>query len=426
MITKTEASELILYNSYTGAIAVYDQNETHQVKKALANDDKCELLIKEHLVQQGFLVANDVDEKRRATFLHQTMHRANSLHLVILPTEACNFRCTYCYEDFPRGKMTDQAKQGLINFIHKQGKFLNHLTVSWFGGEPLLGFDVITELSQVFLQVASKYEFSYSAEIATNGYLLTSEKCKILLQNGIKQFMVTVDGEANEHNKRRKLANDEGTYSTIINNLKNIKKIEDDFEITIRTNFDEASLNSIPNHILEMKALFGDDQRFKTYFRPVARWGGKNDECLPVCDQKTVDQKIWEFTEKAIEVGLPMSSLVAGSLQPTASVCYAAKPNSFVVASDARLYKCTLAFEDEDNQIGNLNEDGSMTIDYDKLAKWTTSGEETDEHCQSCFFRPACQGNHCPYYRKTTGQRPCSHEKRQIKKVLELIVKECF
>ncbi|MCT8140462.1 radical SAM protein [Anaerobacillus sp. CMMVII] len=424
VVTETEAKELLIYNSYTGAIALFDIEEAEVVRKVLANILDIDGVLEEQLVTHGFLVSNEVDEKARATFLHQSLHRNDSLHLVILPTEACNFRCTYCYENFPRGKMTESAIEGLKSYIQKQGKSLNQLTVSWFGGEPLLAADVVNELSTVFLEVANRHKINYSAEIATNGYLLTKELFQQMLANGIRQFMITIDGQADDHNKKRKLANGEATFQQIIDNLSDIKEIEGDFEITLRTNFDEENLKRIPEFILGLKELFGDDPRFKPFFRPVSRWGGTNDECLAICDQRTVDQKIWEFSERAIDAGLSMSSLITATLQPTASVCYAAKPNSFIVASNGSLHKCTLAFDDEDNQLGNLNRDGTLQIDYDKLAKWTTSGEETDENCQSCFFRPACQGNHCPYYRKTTGDRPCSHEKRNIKKVLRLIAKE--
>ncbi|OIJ13785.1 radical SAM/SPASM domain-containing protein [Anaerobacillus arseniciselenatis] len=423
VVSETDLGELIVYNSYSGAIALFDKEEAEKVHGLLTKGASGETHLEQQLVQQGFLVSSEIDEKRRATFLHQTMHRTDSMHLVILPTESCNFRCTYCYEDFPRGKMTEKAKQGLKNYVQQQGKYLKQLTVSWFGGEPLLADDVINELSETFLQVANEQDFVYSAEVATNGYLLTKDRFEQLLKNGVQQVMVTIDGNEVEHNQRRKLANGEGSFATIFENLRSLKEVEGDFEITLRTNFDEESLAAMPDFISSLKANFGDDPRFKTYFRPVARWGGKNDECLPVCDRNTIDEKIWEFTEKAIEEGLPMSALIAGSLQPTASVCYAAKPNSFIIASDAQIFKCTLAFDAEENQLGTLEEDGTLNIDYDKVALWTTSGEETDENCQSCFFRPACQGNHCPFYRKATGDRPCSHEKRQIKKVLSLIAK---
>ena len=39
------------------------------------------------------------------------------LELIILPTEKCNFRCTYCYEDFELGKMPEAVQRGIENLI---------------------------------------------------------------------------------------------------------------------------------------------------------------------------------------------------------------------------------------------------------------------------------------------------------------------
>lgn len=106
---------------------------------------------------------------------------------------------------------------------------------------------------------------------------------------------------------------------------------------------------------------------------------------------------------------------------PGGSVCYAAKPHSLAVGADGKLYKCTCALDEEVNRIGRLLPDGSVAIDYDKLALWVGSGDDKDPVCRSCFYRPSCQGNHCPLYRMKTGLRPCPFEKRKIRKVLSLI-----
>jgi sulfatase maturation enzyme AslB (radical SAM superfamily) len=38
----------------------------------------------------------------------------DQLHLVVMPTEACNFRCTYCYEDFRYTRMEPEVVRGLV------------------------------------------------------------------------------------------------------------------------------------------------------------------------------------------------------------------------------------------------------------------------------------------------------------------------
>ena len=63
--------------------------------------------------------------------------------LIILPTEKCNFRCTYCYEDFLIGKMPPAIERGVKALIDRRSDSLDRLEISWFGGEPLLAADVV-------------------------------------------------------------------------------------------------------------------------------------------------------------------------------------------------------------------------------------------------------------------------------------------
>src|SRR5436853_5308192 len=50
--------------------------------------------------------------------LEQLRHfRSNYLDLIILPTEACNFRCTYCYETFENKKMPRPVVTGIKSLI---------------------------------------------------------------------------------------------------------------------------------------------------------------------------------------------------------------------------------------------------------------------------------------------------------------------
>lgn len=415
---------LVLYNSYSGAIASFSAEERKRVLSWLhpgEADMEPDHEIYKELREHGFLVSADTDELRRAQFLHQSMHQLDAMHLVLLVTEACNFRCNYCYEYFPRGNMRSEVIKGLMAYIEQRAKTLNVLNISWHGGEPLLAPRVIEQLSESFIEVCDKYDVVYHAEISTNGYYLTRELFEQLLDLHIDRYMITLDGPAEVHNARRGLFGGGDTYERIVSNLLSLKQVDRPFEINIRVNFDNSNLEAVHSFIPELRDLFGDDERFAVYFRPVGCMGGENDLTLPVCDARTKDKEIWALNEEAIQAGLPVSSFIKDILLPTGAICYAAKPNSMVVGSDGRLYKCSVAFEQENNQLGRIHEDGTLDVDMDKLALWTTSGEETDANCQACFFRPSCQGNHCPLYRMRTGNRPCSYEKRQIKQVLRTI-----
>ncbi|MDQ0201530.1 radical SAM/SPASM domain-containing protein [Neobacillus ginsengisoli] len=425
-ISHADNGDLILYNSYSGAIVSFSVEEKQEVMSALKREglpgDLSDLL--QPLADAGFLVPENIDEERRASFLHQSLHRTDTMHLIVMPTEACNFRCTYCYQTFPYGKMKQEVREGLKRHIEQKAGSLQHLNISWFGGEPMLALDVIQELSESILKTVNQHDISYTAEMSTNGYLLTSEAFRSLLNWNVRRYMITLDGMADIHDSRRFLTGGGKTFARIIENLKAIQQINENYEIYIRINFDEANLDEIPRFLKYIGSLFSNDPRFQIFCRPVGRWGGANDGDLPICDNRTAETKIWEFSEFGLNQGLNMSSIIESALMPTGSVCYAAKPHSFAVGADGQLYKCTCSLDEEFNKVGTLFSNGSMEIDYDKMALWVTSGEEKDSVCQSCFYRPSCQGNHCPLYRLRTGKRPCSYEKRKIKRVLGLIYKQ--
>ncbi|UOF91856.1 radical SAM protein [Fodinisporobacter ferrooxydans] len=424
VISRAVTGELILYNSYTGAIVSVPPEEKRDVLAALhrqdvLNGESSEAL--EVLKESGFLVPDQADEDLRAKFLHQSQHRTDLLHLIVLPTESCNFRCVYCYQKFPNTKMGDSTKNGLKRFVEEKARKLSVLSISWFGGEPLLYPEIIGELSESFLETSAKYGLNYTAEMSTNGYYLTDDVFQQLLKWQIKRFMITIDGPEQIHDKRRSLYGGGKSFARILENLKTIQHLDGEFQIDIRVNFDMDNLAEIPKLIQLLGGLFSGDERFQIFFRPVGRWGGLNDDTLPVCDQRTIETKIWEFTELSQQHGLCIHSLLESLLLPGGSVCYAAKPHSLVIGPNGNLYKCTCAFDEQVNQVGTLFQDGSVELDYDKLALWVSSGDDQDPMCRSCYFRPSCQGNHCPLYRMKTGARPCPYEKRKIKNVLNLI-----
>ena len=155
-LSKTDDGGVILYNSYTGAIVDFLPEEKEEVMASLKRTGTSELNteVKKALFDNGYLVPGHVDEKKRAQYLHQSMHRTDMLHLILMTTEQCNFRCTYCYETFARGKMTDETKSGVKALVKERASTLNNLHISWFGGEPLLELGIIEELSNTFMQEA--------------------------------------------------------------------------------------------------------------------------------------------------------------------------------------------------------------------------------------------------------------------------------
>ena len=128
-LSHTEEEGLILYNSYTGALIDFSKDEKEEVLGLLKNADTWpDTDVKKALEENGFLVGEQVDELKRAQFLHQSMHRTDMLHLILMPTEACNFRCTYCLRILRQGAgWTDEHHQLVSKaLVRERIKTLNH------------------------------------------------------------------------------------------------------------------------------------------------------------------------------------------------------------------------------------------------------------------------------------------------------------
>lgn len=91
--------------------------------------------------------------------------------------------------------------------------------MNWTGGEPLLEFKNITSLMERINFIANKNKISIDHFMVRNGYLLTSDRAKKLKELGVKRIQITIDGSKKSHDQRRILANKEGTFDKIIENI---------------------------------------------------------------------------------------------------------------------------------------------------------------------------------------------------------------
>jgi uncharacterized protein len=53
------------------------------------------------------------------------------LHLILMPTEKCNFRCIYCYEDFSIGRMGRPVIEGVKALIRRRLPSLSSIEINW-------------------------------------------------------------------------------------------------------------------------------------------------------------------------------------------------------------------------------------------------------------------------------------------------------
>jgi uncharacterized protein len=321
--------------------------------------------------------------------------------------------------------MSQVVIDSIVNLVQRKAADLHTLSISWFGGEPLLSMNIIESISDRILGISEENQVYYFANMTTNGYLLTQSMAERCFSVGINQFQITLDGPARIHNALRVLANGNVTFNTIFTNLLNLRNSRHNFHVRIRVNYTPATISYIPKFIEIVGGEFGGDSRFSIYFRSVGDWGGGHDDSMEFCDQIAADNHEIEFMSLASKAGFGLDSWKE-ALQAFGSVCYAADPRQFVIGTDGTIYKCTVAFSDTRNQIGMLKPEGILDINEQLHNAWTSSGEEIDVECQACAFRPACQGNACPYARLNLGEKQCLRAMNHLDKFLPLLAAEAL
>ncbi|MEG3790571.1 radical SAM protein [Lysobacter sp. CCNWLW3] len=299
--------------------------------------------------------------------------------LILLPTEKCNFRCTYCYEDFSLGKMSASVRKGIKNLIQTRADSIRLLRLSWFGGEPLLATDVILDIAQFAQDALAKNDFIMTGGLTTNGYLLTEQTLRRLAEVNHRSFQITLDGDREQHNRTRIRADGRETFDTIWRNLHILGEMDEQFDVTLRIHIstdNQDSVKQLLDRINEELAPYG---KFRIHFHRISNLGGSGG--------KTVSELSWNDYKRALIAIQSRTSLEASSevaLSEEGEICYASKPNSLLIRSDGRVGKCTVALSDPRNDVGVLAEDGTILFRDDRLRLWFDGYRDFDPGKLGC------------------------------------------
>lgn len=426
---KCENGELLLYNSAQGtrSLSRVLVNESDSIAKILKRGSNKESNDIKFLLERGFIVPSDEDEDnlRKIRTMEQVMN--STLHLIILPTEQCNFRCKYCYETFKKGKMKTIIQESIIKYVRQNIHRYTALSVSWFGGEPLEALDVVENLSQKFINICKVAKRPYSAGMTTNGYDLTLKVFEKLYSLNIYDYQITIDGLEDEHDKQRVLIDGNGTFAKIVHNLLDIKNGTRKFNssFTIRTNFTKQIFNNITRFLDFYNKSFNDDARFNFYIHMASNWGG--DRISSFSNEMLSKPRYRDIIKSIISHGVQLNYATHLShLNYQNCVCYATRKNSIVIGSDGTLYKCTGDFEFEKNNVGNLTNNGELQYNQN-YNLWIGGVYNIEEKCNNCFYSACCLSNNCPAVRvKKLTDNTCSFEKENLSLFLELFNKKHF
>jgi uncharacterized protein len=309
------------------------------------------------------------------------------LGLIVSLTEQCNFRCTYCYESFALGPMSEEIFSGLKLFAAYKIPRLRSFTLNFFGGEPLLETARMLEFAHFCKDLCERHDVNTGViTISTNAWGLTPRLVPKLVAAKISRYMVSLDGLGEVHDATRKLISGKGTFDRLYANLRGIQSTAEPFSVILRLHLHAGNLASQKELVAKMAQDFGDDKRFYLHPTVVRNFGGDGVSALSLLKDEPSRALRYELQEQ-FRPGLSSEPVpFADHLR----VCYASRPNHIFVRPDGRIQKCTTALESDYNTVGRLNLDGKLTVDTQKVLMWAhgfKSGAPSDLSCPNGVLR---------------------------------------
>lgn len=279
--------------------------------------------------------------------------------------------------------MSPQIVAGLKEFLTRRTPSLSTLRLSWFGGEPTAAPDIVASIMNHAIAVAGPDGAQVRGDMTTNAYKLDANMLAMLCDLRVREFQITLDGPEEFHNKTRLLANGQGTFRRIMGNLLQAKSTSLSFAVTLRIHLTPENADALPDFVDELKDTLLDDRRFTVFFKAVGHWGGANDREFQVLGRSR-EVSLIEALERRLYSEASSFQVSQPAPQYDEEVCYAARPNNFIIRADGRIEKCTVAQNKPANLVGRLNPDGTLSIDNQTHQYWMEGWKDLNPQVLGC------------------------------------------
>ncbi|WP_302225787.1 thioether cross-link-forming SCIFF peptide maturase [Veillonella magna] len=160
----------------------------------------------------------------------------------------CNLACKYCfasqgdYGGVKRELMSFDVAKRAVDFLIAMSGTRQHCEIDFFGGEPLLNWDVVKQTVEYVESIQAAHNKIFKLTLTTNGVLLTQDKIDYVNEHNIS-LVLSIDGREEVHNRMRPSAGGTDTYKTVAKNLVNAVKQRDGREYYVRGTYTHNNLD---------------------------------------------------------------------------------------------------------------------------------------------------------------------------------------
>ena len=370
----------ILKNKYAGT-----EITTEDIDMVIEDID--ELIEKKKLFTEDIFEVNAFDLKARHTEI-----KALCLHVA----HTCNLACSYCFAkqgnfSGEEAIMSFETGKRALDFLIENSGDRHNLEVDFFGGEPLLNWEVVKELVKYARSIEKDAGKNFRFTLTTNGVNINDDVidfCNEEMQN----VVLSLDGRKEVHDRFRVTPNGKGSYDLIVPKFQEFVKRRGDKDYYMRGTFTKNNTDFLQD-IIHMADLGFTELSMEPVVTAPGDPSGLSEEDLPV---------IYEQYEKlALEMldrkknGKPftfyhyMIDLTGGPcIYKRISGC-GAGTEYLAVTPWGDLYPCHQFVNDPEYKMGNIW-DGVTNLEARDEFKMCNSYAKPE--CRDCWARLYCSG----------------------------------
>lgn len=325
--------------------------------------------------------------------------------MVLQVTQNCNLRCSYCaysgsYNNRKHSnkRMSKAVAFRAVDFFMKHSVDVDDVTVGFYGGEPLLEFELIKDVVEY---VEKEYpERNVQFNLTTNLTLLTPEMIDFFVKNNIV-ILISIDGPKDIQDRNRVFVNGKGSFSVVERKAKEIRNRHQDYFKTCMTNtvmtpscdykkvIDFLDNSEVFGKLNSMYTLVNDTdikeplkyddgynqtarkEMFKVFLAMVGEIDYSQVSRLMKGNMSTIvemDQHLQVDGTEKTEKSHPGGPCVPGSKR-------------LFIDVDGNFYPCERIAEYPNLQIGNLD----TGYQFEKIEEMLNVGKMTEQQCLDCW-----------------------------------------
>ena len=326
------------------------------------------------------------------TYNKDNIIKAMCLHVA----HDCNLKCSYCFASQgnfkgERSLMSLEVGKKALKFLAKNSGNRRNLEVDFFGGEPLMNFQLVKDLVSYGREIEETYNKKFRFTITTNGVLLDEDKMDFINEN-MDNVVLSLDGRKEINDNMRKTISGEGSYDIILPKFKRMVEKRGDKDYYIRGTFTSKNID------FSKDALDFYNNGFKKISIEPVVTSEEMDYALREEHLKDILEEYEKFSRDYIDIKKKdkdfyffhyMIDLDQGPCIIKRSIGCGAGSEYVAVTPEGELYPCHQFVGEKEFLIGNLD-DG--IINTELRDKFKNSNVFTKEECSECWARFYCSG----------------------------------